>query len=312
VDAEELFRRYFFPLYPRDARDDLAGSRSVDANPAGNRTVLMHLDDAARRFAGNAAALFEADLRLDRSDASVHRLGAALTLQRRDAWAQRGEVGTTANVLFNVVVHGAAYVGACIVDNHPAAWGVRRPLWESVVRLRSAAGEADLAIFHWWLKSLSTGVLESPTGATLADRYRTHVEVPCIVAESLPVFVAGQRSLPRLVNPSYARLHKYLRAHLPEVRDLGPDFPGADRFAAFAIRWIDFHLVGEGRSVLLAAASERGLHLFWLGREGFEKSAFLAGDAMFEPSVHVHDGRITATTSERGEPLVREMFWWGP
>lgn len=312
VDAEKLFRRYFFPLYPRDARDDLVASRSTDANPARNRTILMHIDDAARRFAGNAAALFGADLRLDRSDASVHRLGAALTLERRDAWAGRGPAGTTANVLFNVVVHGAAYLGACIVDNHPAAWSVRRPLWESVVRLRSAAGEADLAVFHWWLKSLSTAALKSPTGATLADRYRAHVEVPCVLPESLPVFVSGERRLPRLGNPSYARLHKYLRAHLPEVRELGSDFPSADRFAAFAFRWIDFYLVGEGRSVLLAGVSERGLHLFWLGREGFEKGAFLAGDTIVEPSVRVHDGRITATTFERGEPRVREMFWWGP
>ncbi|HXX68239.1 MAG TPA: hypothetical protein VEK07_13700 [Polyangiaceae bacterium] len=312
VDAEDLFRRYFLPLYPADARRDLARSRSLDANPGGNRSILMHLDDAAQRFALNATALFETDLRLDRSDASVHRLGAALTLRRRDAWAARGLAGTTDNALFNAVVHGAAYVGACIVANHRAAWAVRRPLWESVVRVRSAAGETDLAVFHWWLKSLSTSVLDVPSGAGLGDRYRAHVEVPTLRPETLPVIVAGDRRLPRLNNPSYARLHKYLCAHLPEVRSLGDDFPSAERFATFALAWMDFHVVGGGRSVLLAGASAEGLHLFWLGVDGFEKSAFVPGDGAAEPSVRIHDDRITATTSDGGQPRVREMFWWGP
>lgn len=312
MDAEDLFRRYFLPLYPADAREDLVRSRSLDVNPGGNQGILMHLNDAAQRFAGNAMALFGADLRLDRSDASVHRLGAALTLARRDAWAGSGDPGTTDNLLFNTVVHGAAYVGACIVANHRAVWSVRRPLWESLVRIRSAAGEADLAVFHWWLKSLSTAVLSAQSGAGLADRYRAHVEVPSMPSETLPILVAGDRSLPRLGKPSYSRLHKYMSAHLPEIRSLGDDFPTAERFAAFALRWIDFHVVGGGRNVLLAGASAEGLHLFWLGADGFEKSAFVPGDATVEPTVFVHDGTITATTSERGQPRVREMFWWGP
>lgn len=180
------------------------------------------------------------------------------------------------------------------------------------MRLHSAAGETDLAIFHWWLKSLSTSVLRSPAGAGLADRYRTHVEVPCLRPETLPVFVAGERSLPRLSNPTYARLHKYLRAHLPEVRSLGADFPTAERFATFALKWMDFHVVGGGRNVLLAGGSAQGVHLFWLGGDGFEKSAFVAGDGAAEPVVRVHEDRITAMTSQGGEPRVQEMFWWGP
>ena len=155
VDAEQLFLRFFLPLYPADARADLARARAQDANPARNPSLVGHLSDAADGFVGNAGALFGEDLGLDGSDASVHRLSAALTRERRDAWAAQGAPGTAENVLFNVVVHGAAYVGACVVGRHGGVWGVRRPLWESVVRLASRAGEADLAVFHWWLKSLA-------------------------------------------------------------------------------------------------------------------------------------------------------------
>jgi len=312
VDAEAIFTRYFLPLVPAEQRFDLARSRRVDANPGRNRAIIGHLDDAANRFVHNAATLFGAHLSLDRSDASVHRLSAALTRARRDSWASRGPAGTPESLLFNAVVHGAAYVGACIVDGHAGVWGVRCPLWESVVGLRSPAGEADLAVFHWWLKSLSDEVLEQPAGATLADRYRAHVEVPCAAPDALPILVKGDRALPRLEGPTYDRLHKYLRAHLPEVKDVGAHFPSAERFAAFAFRWMDFHVVGGGRNVVLAGASRDGLHLIWLGRSGFEKSAFVVGDAVPDPIVRVEGDRIMAVTSERGQARVRDMLWWGP
>jgi hypothetical protein len=248
VDAEQLFVRYFLPLYPPDARADLARARAEDANPAGNPSLLAHLSATADQFVANARALFDEDLRLDRTDASVHRLAAALTAERRDTWAARGAEGTADNVLFNAVVHGAAYVGACVVASHGATWGVRRPLWESVVRLRSRAGEGDLAVYHWWLKSLADdalmGLPEARSGATLADRYRAHVEVPCATPEELPVLVVGPRPLPRLKQPRYDLLYKYLRAHLPELRDLGADFPTAERFEAYGFRWMDFHVLG--------------------------------------------------------------------
>jgi hypothetical protein len=315
VDAEQLFLRYFLPLYPPDARADLALARATDANPAGNPTLVAHLAATADQFVANARALFDADLRLDRSDASVHRLGAALTLERRDAWASHGAEGTADNVLFNAVVHGAAYVGACVVASHGATWGVRRPLWESVVRLRSRAGEGDLAVFHWWLKSLADDALTGPpaerSGATLADRYRAHVEVPCAKPEELPVLVADARSLPRLKQPRYDLLHKYLRAHLPELRDLGADFPTAERFEAYDFRWMDFHVLGGGRMVLLAGASPHGLHLFWLTAAGFEKSAFFECDAFPDPVVRVEEDRLVTMTSEAGATRVHEMLWWG-
>jgi hypothetical protein len=324
LTPEELLARFFLPLYPPDSRADLARARSTDANPARNAALFAHLDEAADRFIANARALFDdahAGLRLDRSDASVHRLSAALTAERRDRWAARGSPGSADNALFNAVVHGAVYVGSCVVASHGGTWSVRRPLWESVVRLKSHAGEADLAIFHWWLKSLSSDVLAAPDapadagwtgGATLADRYRAHVEVPCTRPDDLPVLVAGERTLPRLKKPSYDLLHKYVRAHLPELRDLGRDFPSPERFAEFAFKWLDFHALGGGRLVLMAGASPNGLHLFWLGATGFEKSAFYAGDDFPDPVVRVESDRIRAMTSDGGEAREIEMLWWGP
>jgi hypothetical protein len=310
VDAEELFVRFFLPLYPPDARSgsDLARARATDANPGKNRFIVAHLDDAADRFVSNARQLFGADLTLDRSDASVHRLSLAVTRERRDQWAARGAAGSADNALFNVAVHGAAYVGSCIAVNHGGVWRVRRPLWESVMHLRSHAGDADLAIFHWWLKSLA----DDAQGTTLADRYRAHVEVPCARPEELPVFVAAERELPRLKDPRYDRLHKYLRAHIPELRDLGEHFPAPERFEAFSLRWLDFRRLGEGRMILMAGPSNSGLHLFWLSAAGYEKSAFFACDAFPDPVVQVTGERIVAMTREGGQERLHEMLWWGP
>jgi hypothetical protein len=312
VDAEEIFVRYFLPLYPPDSRVDLVRARAKDANPANNPTLSMHLDEAAQRFVVNAATLFGGSIDLDGSDASVHRLSAALSLERRNAWAADGPEGSPANALFNVVVHGAAYVGRCIVAAHGGRWSVRRPLWESVVRLTSRAGEADLAVFHWWLKSLADDALASAEGASLADRYRAHVEVPCARPEDLPILVQGTRPLPRLKEPSYDLLHKYLRSHLAEIRDLGRDFPTPERFAAYGFRWMDFHVLGDGRLVLLSCASPHGLHLIWVGAAGFEKSAFVSCDPFPDPVVRTQGQNIVAMTSEGGRARVHEMLWWGP
>jgi hypothetical protein len=317
VNAEDLFSRFFLPLYPEDARVDLARARATDANPASNPAVLKHLDGAADAFVHNAASLFGTDLHLDRSDASVHRLSAALTAERRDAWVTQGEPGTPESTLFNAVIHGTAYVGACVVASHGGVWSVRRPLWESVVRLRSPAGVAELAVFHWWLKSLAADAIPgsggaTPGNATLADRYRTHVEVPCAPTDAMPFIFAAERSLPRLKDPTYDKLHKYLRAHLPELRDLGDNFPSPERFAELGFRWMDFHRLGGGRLALFAGASPSGLHLFWLGAAGFDKSVFIPCDAFPDPIVRSDAERVTAITSEGGANRVHEMLWWGP
>ncbi len=317
---ERLFATYFLPLYPAELRADpgaLDAQRRADENPGRNPSLPAHLAEAADVFVANAAALFgdaAATLALDGSDASVHRLSASLTRERAAAWAAQGAPGSAENVLFNAVIHGAAYVGRCIVDNHGGAWSIRRPLWESVVRLASRAGEADLPVFHWWLKALADGVPET----TIADRYRAYVEVPCARPETLPVLTTRERPLPRLKAPTYDRLYKYMRAHLPEIRDLGSDFPTAERFAAFELRWIEAHLLGgddDGRGarmVLLAGPSPQVMHLFWLGAGGFEKAAFFAGDAFPDPVVKVRGDRIVVMTSLAGEPQTYETLWWGP
>jgi hypothetical protein len=308
--ADALFRGYFLPLYPPDARADLPRARAVDANPARNPAIFAHLDDAADVFARQAPALLGPELALDFTDASVHRLSAALTREKRDAWAGAGSPGTPENELFNVVVHGAAYVGACIVRAHEGAWSARRPLWESVVHLKSRAGEAELAVFHWWLKTLAD--LDLERGVTLADRYRAHVENPTATPESLPVIAPIDRRLPRLLKPRYDTLHKWLKAHLPELRDIGEHFPSPERFEELAFASLDFFLVGGGRMLLMAGANAHGIHLFWLTTVGYEKSAFFPCDAFPEPKARSHGDKISVILSVEGKQVVHEVLWWGP
>ncbi len=305
VTAESLFREHFLPLYPEDAKSDLACARTTDANPGKNPTILHHLDEAAEifvRVGPRTLGLSESELRLDYTDESIHRLSKALTPARRDA--MRG----AENALFNFVVHGAAYVGACIVRTHGGTWSVRRPLWESLVNLRSRRGEGELPIFHWWLKSLADG----STGA-LADRYRAHVEVPCSKPDDLPVLVPPERSLPRLRRPRYDAFYKYLRAHLPELRDVGEDFPSPERFEELRFEHLSFLPIGGGRMLLLYGPNENGLHAFWLGKDGFEKSAFWPCDRSPEPIVRPSEAdKIEVVLSQEGAPLSFELLWWGP
>jgi hypothetical protein len=309
-NADALFRAYFLPLYPPDTRADLAGARATDANPAGNPTIFAHLNEAADVFARRGPALFGPQVALDFTDASVHRLSAALTRDKRDTWAGAGEVGTPENQLFNLIVHGAAYVGACVVRAHEGTWSARRPLWESVVHLKSRAGDAELAVFHWWLKTLADEDLDR--GVTLADRYRAHVESPTANPESLPVIAPPDRRLPRLVKPHYDTLYKWLKAHLPELRDVGEHFPSPERFEELAFASLEFALVGGGRMLLVSGANAHGLHLFWLTASGYEKSAFFPGDSFPEPKTQVQGDKIAAIVSIAGKPVVHEMLWWGP
>ncbi len=315
VTPESLFREWFLPLYPEDAKSDLGRARSMDANPANNLTVLAHLDDAAAVFASNAAValgLPSEQLALDYSDASVHRISAALTHAQRDRLMAMGPAGTADNALFNLVVHGASYVGACIVRSHGGRWAVRRPLWESLVDLESHLGQGELPIFHWWLKSLA-----DDAQITLADRYRTHVEVPRAKPEELPVLVAEDRKLPRLKRPRYDALYKYLRAHLPELRDVGEDFPSPERFEELRFEHLSFTRVGGGRMVVLHGPNEHGLHAIWMGKAGFEKSAFWPCDKfpepIFRPSGDGDAGdKLEVILSQNGSVQSFELLWWGP
>ncbi len=311
---ETLFHEYFWPLYPEDARADLARARSLDANPGGNPSVLAHLDEAAAVFVAMHAKVFGGDLQLDYTDASVHRLGAALTRDVRDALARHASPGSPVTELFNVVVHGAAYVGRCIVRCHDAEWEVRRPLWESLVRLRSHAGVAELAVFQWWLKALADAAYDEGGRPRhgLAERYRTYVEVPTTAPDELPVLADPARDLPRLARVRYDLLHKYLRAHVPELKDLGADFPAPERFDAYAFQWLELRLVGGGRMLLVYGPGKGGLHAFWLDRGGFQKSALFAADDFPAPVVAVHGDKIRFVVSHDGKSVRHETLWWGP
>jgi hypothetical protein len=304
LTAEGIFARCLAPLYPPGA--DLAALRTTDANPASNPHILAELDDIAATFARLApAALAAPTLVLDGSDASVHRLGAALRRDRRDALLAERD----GRALAEVVIHGAVYVGACAVRNHGGVWQVRSPLWESLVRLRSRAGIADLAVLQWWLKALADDAVDEPR---LADRYRLHVELPTAHPEALPVLAPPERRLPRLLRVRYDTLFRHLRAHLPELGDLGEHFPPPERLAGLGFLWLDFVLVGQGRMLLAYGPTATGVHLLWLNAAGFAGSAYLPGDATGDPALALDGDKVRIRVAVGGRPHEHELLWWGP
>jgi hypothetical protein len=307
LTAQSLFERYFLPLYPEDARADLQRARATDANPAKNPAIVGQLDEIAEVFARLAPGAFEApDLALDFTDASVHRIGVLLTREARDRLLAGPKGGPP--LLSQVVIHGAVYVGACVVRAHGGSWQVRRPLWESLVRLESKAGTADLAIFQWWLKALSDDEIGK---GRLVDRYRTHVEVPTFDAASLPSIAKGERKIPRLSKVRYDLLYKHLRAHLPELRTVGEDFPSPERFEEYGFTSLDFQLLGGGRMLLVHGPAKGGLYLFWLDATGFQKSLFFPADSFPAPMVKVEGDKLTILASVQGKQQISEMLWWG-
>jgi hypothetical protein len=314
LTAEQLFEAHFRPIYPPDLRDDrsaLVTARSVDANPARNPRLLAELDEIAQVFAKLAPqALGAPSLVLDRTDASVHRLGAALDRKTRDALLAASTPGDPRSPLVNLVIHGAVYVGACVVARHGGAWGVRRPLWESVVHLRSRAGEGALAPFHWWLKALADAEIDR---GGLVDRYRQLVERASFDPATLTPIVASRpdRAIPtlRVVRPE--TLNKHLRAHLPELRGLGTDFPGDDKLKEIGFLELDFLLLGEGRYLLMHGRGKQGLHLFWLDRDGFSHGAFIPASPGDPHSVQVEGDRLVVRFRFGGVEQVHEMLWWG-
>lgn len=308
LTAPRLFERFFLPLYPPEARADLARAREKDSNPGKNPAIFARLDEAAEIFARLApGALGAPDLLLDFSDASVHRLAPLLTRERRDAWMARRAEGEPP-MLVTMITHGALYVGACVVRAHGAAWQARHPLWESMVRLESAAGTADLAIFQWWLKALSDEEIDH---GRLADRYRTHVEVPTFDAAALRPIAAAHRSIPRLDKVRYDLFHKHLRAHLPELREVGDDFPSPERLDDMGFAHLDFALLGGGRMLLVHGPGRRGLHLMWLTAAGFAKAAYFPADAFPAPIVQIEGDKLRVILSSQKRQEIHEMLWWG-
>ena len=308
LTPERLFDRWFLPLYPPDARADLGRARSADANPGNNASIFAQIDEAAAIFARLApAALGAPGLVLDFTDASVHRLSPLLTREVRDAWLAPAAAGAPPMVV-TMATHGAFYVGACVARAHGGVWQARRPLWESLVRLVSPAGTGDLAVFHWWLKALSDDEIGR---GRLADRYRTHVEVPTFDAAALPVIAPPDRRLPRLAKVRYDLLYKHLRAHLPELRDVGADFPSPERFDEMKLEHLDLALLGGGRMLLLSGPGAGGLHMLWLDASGFAKAAFFPADAFPAPVVQAEGDKLRVLLRTDGRDVVHEMLWWG-
>jgi hypothetical protein len=317
LSAEALFERVFLPLYPADLRGDLARVRREDANPAKNPALLVHLEDAAERFAALAPSFLREDLALDFSDASVHRLGAALTRETRNRLLAQGEIGTAENALFNLVIHGASYVLVCIAKNHAKTEiRLRRPLWESLVFLVSKAGEAELSPFSWWIRSLGDEAFldaaEATPLATLGDRYRQYVENAVFDGANLPVWLPTDRRLPKLAKVRYDLMYKHLKAHLPELKDLGADFPSPERFEGYGFKFLHLNVVGDGRMALFHGLGEGGYHLFWVGKNGFEKAAFYPCEAFPEPKLEEDGEQIRLLVAHDGKTLRHEFFFWGP
>jgi hypothetical protein len=310
LNAEQLFLESVLPLYPEDARKDLAAARLCDTNPAKNPAIYAHLSEAAETFASMADAVLGTQLGLDFTDASIHRLSGALTKVVRNRLRDSAPIGSPESDLFNVLVHGAAYVGECIVRAHGGQWSVRRPLWESVVTLTSRAGTGDLPVFHWLLKSLADDAFDDG-GVVLGDRYRAHVEMPCARPEELPIIAAPDRQLPRLGKVRYDVFYKYLKAHLPEVRDVGEHFPSPERFEELRLKWLDFTLLGGGRMLLLSGLGSAGLHLYWLTLGGFERGAFYPCETFPEPIVKLSGDTLTVLYSADGKQVRHEILYWG-
>jgi hypothetical protein len=305
ITPERLFRELFSPLYPPDV--DLALVRDTDANPAKNPQIFAALDETAALFAKLAPeALGRPDLAIGVDDEAVHRLSPLLTREARDRMLE--ETGKGPPLLVHFVTHASVFLGACIVKHHGGEWLVRSPLWESRVRLSSRAGVADIAPFSWWLKALSDDEIGR---STLADRYRTFVEVPTFDAEKLEVIAAADRRLPRLAKVRYDLLYKHLKAHLPELRSVGDHFPSPERFEELGFTSLEFLLVGGGRMLVMHGPTKTGVHLFFLTREGFSKAVYIEARAPFSHEVAATGDKLRVTVKGEGAPLVHETLWWG-
>jgi hypothetical protein len=221
--------------------------------------------------------------------------------------------GAAAPSLFvHLVTHGALYIATTAAKGRDAKLVLRNPLWETSVELSSRAGVATLSPFWWLLRSWS-----DDGGATLADRYRTLVEVPTEDVERWPVLAPPDRRLPRLGRVRYDLLFQHLKQHLPELTDFGEDFPPPARFEELGFRFLEFALVGEGRLLLLHGQTRNGVHLFWLNKSGFIKAAFFEADP--SPEHRLVERPVANGTTVLHVELTRggateehEMLWWGP
>jgi hypothetical protein len=71
-------------------------------------------------------------------------------------------------------------------------------------------------------------------------------------------------------------------------------------------------LLAEGRMLLIFGTNAEGIHLFWLGKGGFEKGAFFRADKFPSPVVKSEGDKIVVLLQVQGKALRHEMLWWGP
>ncbi len=308
---ESFFEAVFGPLYPAGYRAELAALRADRPEPCTHAGTLARLDEIAETFKRMAPALIGiSDTSLDDTDASIHRLAIVLTRDRRDAlMAERTREPPHVPLLAMLAIHGSVYVARCIVRQHDGVWLARRPLWESSVWLRTRIGECELPVFQWWIKSLSDAEIDR---APLADRYRTHVEMPCFDASGLPIIAPGQPEIPRLQDTRHESLVAHLKRWAPQIESLGPDFPTPDRFVQYSFMWLDFVWLGEGRMLLMHGPSPRqGAHLFWLDATGFVKSAFYPADDFPTHRIRIEDETLRVIVSVDDQVRFHDLPWWG-
>ena len=309
--TKRIFSELFAPLYPPETLARLDDLRSASVEPCTDAAILARIDEIADAFRHLAPPLLsQTEGVLDGSDASVHVLGAALTRERRDLLVDKPTPGVPGMpLLASLVIHGALYVGRCVVNNHAGRWILRQPLWESTVRLDTKIGTCDVAPFSWWLKSLSDEEIDRQQ---LGPRYRQHVEIPCFDADALPVIVGATERIPRLSFPAYVQLFQHLEAHAPGIRGPGDDFPTAERFGEFKLAWVDFEWLGGGRLLLMHGPGQHGgAHLFWMNSLGFLKSAYYPADRAPNHRVQVEGNVLRVVVSIDGTTRRHEMPWWG-
>ncbi len=301
LTAESLFAEQLLPFYPEGA--DLASLRREETNPAKNPGLYAHAEAL-----GGALCEFFPGVVLDGTEASIGRLSAALTASARTAWLVQEGSQEQPSVLARVCMHGALYVSGCIVRHRAGTWMLRAPLWESRVFLQSAAGDSELAPLSWLLHALSDAEIGSDS---LAKRYDSLVKNPCFDWDAEPVWVPADRRLPKLAKVRYDALYKHLRAHLPELRDVGEAFPSPERFDAYQFKALEF-MVLNGKQVLIYGLGAGGFHAFWMGPQGFLKSVHVACDDFPAPVLRDSTNKLELVVSYQGNPAAHQWLYWGP
>jgi hypothetical protein len=292
----------------------IAVARVTDCNPAQNPRILAQIDDAADVFGRLAPAMLASFgatmLRFDDDDDSVHRISSAIDRPVRDAILAQSPPGVSDSPLVRLLTHGPLWLCRVIALNHGGVIGVRRPLWESVVTLKSRAGEATLSPLAWWLHALSDDEIDR---GGLGARYRQYVERARLDPMRMrPIVTEGvDRALPKLSTVRYDTLHKYLRAHLPELTDLGRDFPSPEQLDDLGFLALEFELLAAGRLLLMHGRGRRGLHLMWLDVDGFSHALFLPADPGDAHTLEIRGDVLTVRFRQDGNDRTHELLYWG-